>query len=87
MECYERADNEGTKGHPKKIKIMKDVNGDELELSLLIVVMEIDERVKIFYKTMKNIMEITLDDLSIYSTKFNPISPIIRLYKKHRNHF
>jgi hypothetical protein len=39
-----RDNNEGTKGHPKKIKIMKDVNDDELVLSSSRVVLEVNER-------------------------------------------
>jgi hypothetical protein len=49
----------GTKCHLKKIKIMKDVNDDELVLSSSRVVLEVNERGggDFFYKTMRDIVE------------------------------
>ena len=43
-------DNHGTEGCHKKIQIMKDVNGDELSLSLFGVVLEVNERRNTFIK-------------------------------------
>jgi hypothetical protein len=41
FECYVGINHEGTKGHPKKIKIMKDIN-DELAFSSSRVVLEVN---------------------------------------------
>ena len=48
--------NEGTKCHPKKIKIVEDINDDELVLSSSGVVLEVNERGGDFYKTMRDIV-------------------------------
>ena len=47
------------KYRPKKIKIIEDVNDDELVLSSSGVVLEVNERGIDFYKTMRNIVEQT----------------------------
>ena len=57
VECCAWTNNEGTKCRPKKIKIMKDVNNDELVLNSSGVVLKVIERGIFFYKTMKDIME------------------------------
>jgi hypothetical protein len=49
--------NEGTKRRPKKIKIIEDVNGDELVYSSYGVVLEVNKMGKNFYKTMRDIVE------------------------------
>jgi hypothetical protein len=49
--------NEGTKGPPNKKKITKDVNDDELVLSSYRVVLEVNDKGKNFYKTMRDIVE------------------------------
>ena len=50
-------DNEGTKFHPKKIK---DVNEyDTLVLSSAGEVLQVNERGKCFYETLRDIVEIT----------------------------
>ena len=45
--------------HHKKKQIMDDVNDDELVLSSSRVVLEVNGRGKIFYKTMRDIVERT----------------------------
>jgi hypothetical protein len=45
------------KCRPKKIKIIEDVNDDELVLSSSGVVLEVNERGNFFYKTMRDIVE------------------------------
>ena len=51
--------NEGMESHPSKIKIVKNVNNDEtLVLSSFGEVLEVNERGKCFYKTMRDIVEI-----------------------------
>ena len=44
---------------PKKIKIIEDVNDDELVLSSFGVVLKVSERGENFYKTMRDIVEQT----------------------------
>ena len=57
--CSTRTNNKGTKCRPKKIKIIEDVNDDELVLSSSRVVLEVNERGENFYKTMRDIVEQT----------------------------
>ena len=53
-------DNEGIEFHPKKIKIIKDVNDDEtLVLGSTGEVLQVNERGKCFYNTMRDIVERT----------------------------
>jgi hypothetical protein len=67
---------------------MKDVNDDDLVLSSSGVVLEVNERGKLFYKTLRDIVERTcIDILSTYNTKINPMTPRIRLYINYRKHF
>ena len=51
FKCCARSDNEGIKFHPKKIKIVKDVNDDDmLILRSSGEVLEVHERGKYFIK-------------------------------------
>lgn len=53
-------ENEGTEFRPKKIKIVNDVNDDEtLVLNSYREVLEVNERGKCSYKTMRDIVERT----------------------------
>ena len=45
--------------HPKKIKIIRDINDDELVLNSSGVVLEVNAMREFFYKTMRNIVERT----------------------------
>jgi L-serine deaminase len=56
---FYRDHNEGMECHPKKIKIIEDVNDNELVLSSSRMLLEVNERMKNFYKAMKDIMEQT----------------------------
>jgi hypothetical protein len=46
VECSIGTENKGGKGHPKKIKIMKDVNDDKLVLSSSRVVLKFNKKIK-----------------------------------------
>ena len=60
FECCVRNDNEETKCLLKKIKIMKDVNDDDmLVFSSSRDVLQVNERGKCFYNTMRDMVERT----------------------------
>lgn len=82
--CYARNDNEGTKFHPKKIKTVKDINDDEtLVLNSVREVLQVNEK-EIF---LLNFEGYSIDILSTYNTKINPLSPRTRLYINYRKCF
>jgi hypothetical protein len=67
---------------------MKDVNDDDmLVLSSFEEVLQVNEKEKYFYNTMRNIVERTYRRTLHFNTKINPMTPKTRLYKNYMKHF
>ena len=81
-------ENERMECRPKKIIIVKDVNDDEMFVLISFgEVLEVNERGKCFYKTMREIVERTYNVISTYNTKINLVTPRTRLYISYKKCF
>ena len=60
FQYYAWIDDEGMESHPKRITILKDVNDDDdLVISSSGVVFEVNERGKLFYRALRDIVRRT----------------------------
>jgi hypothetical protein len=71
---------------PKRRKNLKDVNDDNiLVINSSRVVFEVNERGKLFYIALRNIVKRMYRCSFHLQYKINPVTPIIKLYVHYKN--